>query len=88
MVVDDYKVGVVRNGERLSYDELSTGVKTAVYVSIILSMPNSDDSDGRWLIFEERINIDRKVLSDMLLNVDNVTYVVDVTREVPATPVD
>ena len=80
---EDYKVGVIFNGERIAYDDLPVNIKTAVYVSIILSLPNKDTTDGKWLVFEERINIDRKVLSDMLLNVDNVSYVVSVTREAP-----
>ena len=84
-VEEDYKVSIVFNGERIAYDDLPANVKTAAYVSIILSMPSTDASEGKWLIFEERINIDRSVLSDMLLNIDNVNYVVDVTREVGAT---
>lgn len=86
LVEEDYKVSLIFNGEKIAYDDLPANVKTAVYVSIILSVPNTDSSDGKWLVFEERINIDRKVLSDMLLNIDNVSYVVDVTREVVTSP--
>ena len=82
LVEEDYKVSLIFNGERIAYDDLPSNVKTAVYVSIILSVPSTDTTDGKWLVFEERINIDKKVLSDMLLNVDNVSYVVDVAREV------
>ena len=82
---EDYKVGLIFNGERMAYDDLPANIKTAVYVSIILSLPSTDNSDGTWLVFEERINIDKKVLSDMLLNVDNVSFVTDVTREVAVT---
>ena len=85
LVEEDYKVSLVFNGEKIGYDDLPANVKTAVYVSILLSVPNKDSSDGKWLIFEERINIDKKVLSDMLLNVDNVSYVVGVTRDTSPT---
>ena len=80
LVEEDYKVSLIFNGEHLSYDELPANIKTAVYISIILSIPNSDALEGKWLVFEERINIDKQVLADMLLSIDNVTYVVDFTR--------
>ena len=81
LVEDDYKLRVVFNGEAIDYDNLPSNIKTAVYISVILSVPNTDVSDGKWLIFEERLEIDRKILSDMLLNIDNISYVVDYTRE-------
>ena len=81
LVEEDYKVRVIFDGKRMAYDELPTNLKTAVYVSILLSMPSADANDGKWLIFEERINIDKKVLSDMLTSIDNINYVVDVTRD-------
>lgn len=78
---ENYKVIVVDGETRTNYEDLPEELKTALYISIILSVPNTDTSEGRWLIFEERIAIDRKLLSDMLLNIDNVSYVVDYTRE-------
>ena len=78
---ENFKVVVVDGETRTSYDDLPEELKTALYISIILSVPNTDTSEGRWLIFEERIAIDRKLLSDMLLNIDNVSYVVDYVRE-------
>ena len=47
------------------------------------SLPNSDESDGRWIVFEERINIDKDVLADMLLNIANLSYVINVKKEKP-----
>ncbi len=78
---DNYKVVVVDGENKIYYENLPEELKTALYISIILSVPNTDTSEGRWLIFEERIAIDRKLLSDMLLNIDNVSYVVDYTRD-------
>lgn len=77
---EDYNVVIKDGGIKLSYDNLPQDVKTAVYVSLILSVPNTDVSDGRWIVFEERINIDKNVLADMLLNIDNLSYVVDVSK--------
>lgn len=78
---EDYKV-VVKDGDvTMSYDELPDNVRTAVYVALILSVPCTDESNGKWLIFEERINIDKKILADMLLNIDNISYVVKVSKE-------
>ncbi len=78
---EDYKV-VLKDGDiSMSYENLPLNIKTAVYVALILSVPNTDVSDGKWLIFEERINIDKKILADMLLNMDNISYVIDVSRE-------
>lgn len=76
----DFKLFVTFDGEQIAYDNLPDNIKTAVYVATILSVPNTDTSAGRWLIFEERINIDKHILADMLLNVDNVSYVVDYTQ--------
>ncbi len=77
------KVVVRHDDKTFDYDELSQEVKTAVYVSLLLSLPNSDESDGRWIVFEERINIDKDVLADMLLNIANLSYVISVKKEKP-----
>lgn len=83
----DYKVSVVDGDSVTAYDELPADVKTAVYISLMLAMPQPDSSDGRWLIFEERIALDKEVLADMLLNMDGISYVVDYTRERPTQKV-
>ncbi len=70
------------DGNKVDYDQLDFNMQMYVYVALILSVPNTDVTQGRWIIFEERINIDKKLLGDMMLNVDNVSYVVDVTDEV------
>lgn len=74
---EDGKVVVNVGGEKLAYDSLSEEIKTAVYVSLILAVPNTDVTEGKWLVFEERIAIDKKALSAMLLKLDNISYVVD-----------
>ena len=72
---------VKQDDETRNYDELPQDVKTATYVSLLLSLPHSDDSDGRWIVFEERININKDVLADMRLNIANLSYVVNVKKE-------
>lgn len=74
------KVVVNAGGEKISYDDLSEELKTAVYVSLVLAVPNTDVTEGKWLVFEERIAIDKKALSAMLLKMDNISYVVDYAR--------
>ena len=81
MIADGFTLKVGFNGDVIEYDELPQNIKTAVYTSVILSVPNTATSEGKWLIFDERINIDRKLLSDMLLSVDNVSYVVGYEKE-------
>ncbi len=71
-------VEVTIDGNKVSYDELDPDVKTCAYVALILAVPSTDATDGRWLIFEERINIDKKILANMMFAVDNVSYVVSV----------
>jgi len=78
---EDGKAVVELDGEKRSYDDLDLDTKTAVYVSLILAVPNTDATEGRWLIFEERINIDKKLLSDMLLKMDNISYVIKYSRQ-------
>lgn len=74
----DGAVYVTVDGSKVSYDELDTELKICTYVAIVLAVPRTDATEGRWLIFEERINIDKKLLANMMLAVDNVSYVVSV----------
>ena len=85
LVADSFTLKVGFNGDVIAYDELPQNIKTAVYTGVILSIPNTDVSEGKWLIFDERINIDRKLLSDMLLSIDDVSYVVGYDREAKTT---
>ncbi|MBO5867182.1 MAG: hypothetical protein J6Q55_03950, partial [Clostridia bacterium] len=78
---NDGIVQVSVDGQKVSYDDLEPTLKVCTYVAIILAVPSTDATDGRWLIFEERINIDKKVLAKMMFAVDNVSYVVDVADE-------
>lgn len=78
---ENRKVVVRHDDKTYNYDDLEQEVKTAVYVSLLLSLPNSDESDGRWIVFEERININKDVLADMLLNIANLSYVINVKKE-------
>lgn len=81
MAEENRQVVLKHNDETLTYDDLPQDVKTAVYVSLLLSLPNSDESDGRWIVFEERINIKKDVLAEMLLNIANLSYVINVKKE-------
>lgn len=78
---EDGKVVVNHGGEKFAYDDLEIEMKTAVYVSLILAVPNTDVTEGKWLVFEERIAIDKKALSQMLLKMDNISYVVNYSRQ-------
>lgn len=71
-------VSVSVDGNKVAYDDLERDIKVCTYVAIILAMPSTDATDGRWLIFEERINADKNTLANMMFAVDNVSYVVDV----------
>lgn len=71
-------VSVSVDGNKFAYDDLENSLKVCTYVAIILAMPNTDVTEGRWLIFEERINVDKTTLANMMFAVDNVSYVVDV----------
>ena len=82
----DGLVQVTVDGEKVDYDNLPCDIKVCTYVAIVLAVPSTDATDGRWLIFEERINIDKKLLAKMMLAVDNVSYVVDVTDEKHVAP--
>ena len=79
----DNKVVVEVGQEKRSYDDLDLDTKTAVYISLVLAVPNTDATAGRWLIFEERINVNKKQLSEMLLKMDNICYVVSYARQQP-----
>lgn len=83
---NDGLVYVNVDGNKLDYDDLDAELKICTYVAIILAVPSTDATDGRWLIFEERINIDKKTLVNMMFAVDNVSYVVDVTDEKHVAP--
>ncbi len=74
----------VKDGTTVTdYDSLDSELKTAVYVAILLAIPNTDNTDCKWIVFEERINADRQRLSDMLHSAVDVCYVADCTRDAP-----
>lgn len=77
----DFKVTVSNAGKTQVYDDLTENLKTAVYVSVILSVPNTDVSDGKWLVFDEHLSVDNASLSNMMLNIANVCYVVNYEKE-------
>lgn len=78
---EGYKVSVADGETTTAYDDLATELKTATYIALLLAVPTADSSEGRWVVFEDRLNIDKQALSEMLLAIDNVSYVVDYTRE-------
>ena len=80
LVRDKFRLFAVCDNQTLEYDALPDDIKAAAYISVLLGAPNTDTSDGRWLIFEERIAIDKKSLSAMLRKVGNLSYVVSVTK--------
>lgn len=80
-VLDGYTVAVEADGVKTAYVDLPFDVKTAAYVSLLLACPSTDTTDGRWLVFEERIAMDTQALALMLLNISDVSYVVDYSRE-------
>ncbi len=84
---EDYKVYVNDGEQTIAYDDLPVELKTATYIALLLAVPTADSSEGRWVVFEDKLNIDRKALSEMLLAIDNVSYVVDYTREKGDKPV-
>ena len=85
LVEQDCIVYVKDNGELVAYDDLPAELKTAVYVALHLAF-TPDATDGKWLIFEERINADKTALSNMLRTAADVSYVVDFARETPSRP--
>ena len=79
-----HKDGIVQvsvDGNKVAYDDLEGSLKVCTYVAILLAVPSTDTTEGRWLIFEERINVDKTTLANMMFAVDNVSYVVDVAEE-------
>lgn len=81
LLQNDLTVSVCKNGKITSYDELSPELKTAVYVSLLLSISGGDSSEGKLIVFEERINVDRQRLSAMLRSVNDVYYQVGFDAE-------
>ncbi len=77
LVAEDYRVKLKDGANVTDYDDVPAELKTAVYVSLMLALPNAVNSDGKWLVFEERINADKAALSNMLLAADGVSYVVE-----------
>ena len=65
------------------YDTLSPEDKTAVYVSLLLASPLDGE---RQLVFEERINATRTMLSALSRRVSGVNFVVDYREEQASRP--
>lgn len=71
----------VKDGDDVkAYDDLSVELKTAAYISVLLAMPGMDGSVGKWVVFEERINVNKKALSHVLKSVADVCYVMRYER--------
>lgn len=83
LVADGYKVGAKIDGEIVPYANLNSKVKAAVYVA--LQLAGTDAPDGRWLVFEDRLGLDKAVLGKLLSEVGNVSYVVDYARQLENT---
>lgn len=81
LVEDNYVLSVLFDDELMDYDDLSDTIKAAVYVSVLLSIFGADDSDYKWLIFDERVALDKKKLANVLRSVYNLCYVVDFAIE-------
>ena len=65
------------------YDTLSPEDKTAAYVSLLLASPLDGE---RQLVFEERINATRTMLSALSRRVSGVNFVVDYREEQASRP--
>ena len=78
---EDCVLSVTVNGEEHAFDELDAKLKTVVYIALVISMPNTATSDGKWMIFEEKINIDSKSLSALLWSSSDISYVTDFAQE-------
>ena len=65
------------------YDLLTPEDKTAAYVSLLLASPLDGD---RQLVFEERINATRTMLSALSRRVSGVNFVVDYREEQASRP--
>ena len=81
LVARNYTLHVVNGSDTVAYDDLPQDIKTATYLSVLLSLPNTDVSDSKWLVFDERINIDKDLLSNMLQSIGNVSYVIGYNKE-------
>ncbi len=63
------------------YDNLEKEDKIAVYLGMILAAPNTDVSEGRWLVFEDDDYMDARLLDGMLGKLENVSCVVGYSEE-------
>ena len=83
LVEQDGKLQIKQGDAVIDYDDLPDGLKTSVYVALVLALPNTDSSDGKWIVFEEKINADRESLDSMLNSVADISYVVNFDRDTP-----
>lgn len=88
LVEQDYMLQLRDGNAVTNYADLPSELKTAVYVALTLAMPGTVNSDGKWLIFEERINADKNALTRMLTHAADVSCVVDhqVVRDKKTNP--
>ncbi len=76
LIEQQYKLQLKEGNTVTEYDELPVETKTAVYVALMLALPSAMHSDGKWLIFEERLNANREALSGMVANSSDICYVI------------
>ncbi len=83
----NYNLFVEFDGQKYAFDELDQQTQTAVYVSLVLNAPTSNVTDGKWLVFDEHTQIDKQILSSMLLDIGNVSYVTGYKKQKQQTKI-
>lgn len=77
LALNNTTLTILDDGITASYTDLEPTQKFAVYLSILLALPYSDHSEGRWLIFDDKLPIDKKVMSDMMSNINGISYLTE-----------
>lgn len=80
LVHQNYSLVVVDGDQTVAYDQLDAELKTAVYLSLYFALSANDESKDRWLVFDERMAVDKQALASVIADMPNVSYVVDYER--------
>lgn len=76
----NYNLIAVSSDSVNTYDGLDAELKAAVYLSLYFALGGRDSSQESWLVFDERVAVDKLALAEIIAENPGVSCVVDYER--------
>lgn len=70
-------VSVSLDEKKIEFGSLEKDDRVLIYIAVLLSVPNTDVTEGRWLLFDDKLPISKTKLSNAVLRVKNIDYLTE-----------